>query len=239
MPEGYPIIVDDAIRSKDVVQRLEALLVHWTKQIKEVLGAQHSSESTENSGPLEEIKFWKDRCDNLTSISTQINRKDVKQITLVLEAVKSSFLEPFSRLSKLVEEGTLEAQDNLKFLSVLSNSCRELTQAEPKAIILLFPNLLHSVRLIWANSRFYNTKDRLTGILRKISNEIIKRCSAKISLNDIFYGDADAASVVVQDSIICGEAWKTAYKSTCAHIAKFTNKQLDFDQSSIFAQIGI
>jgi dynein heavy chain len=103
---------------------------------------------------------------------------------------------------------------------------------------LLFPDLLNSVRLIWANSRFYNTKDRLTGLLRNISNEIIKRCSAKISLDDIFHGDVSLASTIVQDSINCGEGWKSVYKSTRAHVLKFTNRVWDFDQSSIFAQIG-
>jgi dynein heavy chain len=221
-----------------VILRLEALVVYWTKQIKDVLNGQHATDSTENFGPLEEIKFWKDRCDNLSSISGQIKLKDVKEIVDVLEAVKSSFLEQFTRLSILVDEGTLEAQDNLKFLSIISASCKELRDSDLKAITLLFPNMLNSVRLIWANSQFYHTKDRITGLLRKISGEIIKRCSAKISLDDIFHGDVTAAAVLVQDSIDCGEGWKAAYKATCAHVLKFTNKVWDFDQSSIFAQIG-
>jgi hypothetical protein len=41
-----------AAKTKDVVQRLELLLVHWTRQIKEVVNNQHTSETTENSGPL-------------------------------------------------------------------------------------------------------------------------------------------------------------------------------------------
>ncbi|KAJ3355389.1 hypothetical protein HDU91_005673, partial [Kappamyces sp. JEL0680] len=237
VPEGYELVVEEAARSKDVVQRLEALLVHWTKQIKEVINAQHTSESTENSGPLEEIQFWRDRCEDLSSISDQINRQDVKEIIRVLDVAKSSFIEQFLRLSNLIHEGTIEAQDNLKFLSLLTDNCTNLAQAEPKNIITILPNLLRTVRLIWANSKYYNTKERLTSLLRKISNEIIRRCCAKISLDEIFHGDVPNAIVSIQDSINCGESWKGIYKKTCLHIAKFTNQQWDFDQSSIFAQI--
>jgi dynein heavy chain len=229
--------VEEASSQRDVVQRLEALLVHWTKQIKEVINAQNSSESTENSGPLEEIQFWKSRCDDLSGISNQINRKDVKKIINVLEYAKSTFLDQFLRLSNLIQEGTVEAQENLKFLSILTGHCTQLSQAEPKEIVALLPTILRSVRLIWANSKYYNTKERVTGLLRKISNEIIRRCCAKISLHEVFHGDVYSSITSIQDSIDCGEAWKQIYRNACAQVLKFTGKQWDFDQSSIFAQI--
>jgi dynein heavy chain len=237
VPEGYDLVPEEAAHQKDVVQRLETLLVHWTKQIKEVINSQNTSESTENSGPLEEIQFWKSRCDNLSSISHQINRDEVKQIIHVLDIAKSSFLEQFTKLSNQIKEGTIEAQDNLKYLSTLTENCKVLAASEPKDIVQLLPTMLRIVRLIWEHSKYYNTKERLTGLLRKVSNEIIKRCCAKISLEDIFHGDVHSSIQSIQDSIHCGESWKQIYKKTCAHILKFTKRQWDFDQSSIFAQI--
>lgn len=237
VPEGYRIVVEEAARSKDVVQRLEVLLIHWTKQIKEVINTQNSSESTENAGPLEEIQFWRSRCDDLSGISNQINREEVQTIIKVLDMAKSSFLDQFLRLSQLIQEGTVEAHDNLKFLSTMTDPCVALSQAEPKAIIEIIPKILRCVRLIWANSKHYNSKERITSLLRKISNEIIRRCCAKISLEEIFHGDVHASVIGIQESINCGESWKTIYKSTCAHIARVTKQIWDFDQSSIFAQI--
>lgn len=43
--------------------------------------------------------------------------------------------------------------------------------------------------MIWSLSRFYNTPERLVGLLRRLSNEIIARCCAGISLPDVFNGD--------------------------------------------------
>ena len=195
------------------------------------------TESTESSGPLEEIEFWRRRCDDLSGISDQLNRDEVKKITKVLEIAKSSYLDQFQRLSNLIQEGTLQAQDNLRFLSTLTDSCKALAEAEPQTIPTILPNLLMYIRLIWANSKYYNSKERMTSLLRKVSNEIIRRCCAKISLDGIFHGDVQASMTVLHESITCGESWKSIYKRTCQHIQKFTKQTWDFDQSSIFAQI--
>ena len=55
-----------------------------------------------------------------------------------------------------------------------------LAAAEPKDIPGILPKILNIVRLIWRHSRFYNTADRLAGLLRKVSNEIITRCRAAV-----------------------------------------------------------
>ena len=114
VPNEEFVDLEEASKSKDVVQRLESLLVHWTRQIKEVVNNQHTSETTENSGPLEEIQFWRSRCDDLSGISDQLNRPELKNITTVLKLAKSNYLDQFLRLSNLIQEGTLQAQDNLK-----------------------------------------------------------------------------------------------------------------------------
>ena len=226
-----------AARDKDTVQQLEALVVHWTRQIKEVINNQHTSETAESSGLLEEIEYWRSRCDDLSGISQQLNRPEVQQILAVLTVAKSSYLEQFLRLSNLIQEGSLQARDNLKFLSTLTDVCLRLASAEPKEIEKLLEPLLQRIRLIWTYSDYYKSKERMTSLLRKVSNEIIRRCSAKISLEEILDGDVDVSIVSLQESISCGENWKTVYRRMCAHIHRHTAKTWDFDQNSIFAQI--
>jgi dynein heavy chain len=52
---------------------------------------------------------------------------------------------------------------------------------------------MHSWPQVWSISRFYNTPERITVLLRKLSNEIIARCSAVISLPDVFSGEVSMA----------------------------------------------
>ncbi len=44
-----------------------------------------------------------------------------------------------------------------------------------------------------------------------MSNEIINRCCAKISLQEIFEGDVEGSIVALQESINSGDQWKALY----------------------------
>ena len=64
----------------------------------------------------------------------------------------------------------------------------------------------------WLLCRFYlfilNT---CTCLPSQVSNEIIKRCSTKISLDDIFEGRIKTSMLGLQESIECCESWKHTY----------------------------
>lgn len=78
-------------------------MIHWTRQIKEVLSSQDALQTSENAGPLEEIEFWKNRCADLSGISTQLDKPGVKKITTILEMAKSSYVVPFLKLSSQIK----------------------------------------------------------------------------------------------------------------------------------------
>lgn len=80
-----------------------ASMIHWTRQIKEVLSAQESVETGENLGPLEEIEFWHNRCMDLSGISKQLVKQGVKHIESILFLAKSSYLAPFRKLAQQIQ----------------------------------------------------------------------------------------------------------------------------------------
>lgn len=107
------------------------MIIHWTRQIKEVLSSQDTFQLSEGSGPLEEIQFWSNRCDDLSGITLQLDKPGVKKVLLctccsqlvvlnratssywngcqylqvnnILQNVKSSYVAPFSTLSTLIK----------------------------------------------------------------------------------------------------------------------------------------
>lgn len=196
---------------------ITAILIHWTRQIKEVVTNQDNSELVENAGPLAEIEFWRLRTVDLSGIREQLQRSGVRKIQQVLEIAKSGYLHPFMKLSDLTQKGSNEAQENLRFLSALQEPCEELAKSKPKDIPIILPRILTRIRTIWDLSSHYNVPERLTGLLRKVSNEIINRCRAQISLKDIFDGDISNSINALQDSIISGELWKVQYNNTVSH----------------------
>ncbi|XP_065644391.1 dynein axonemal heavy chain 2 isoform X2 [Hydra vulgaris] len=228
----------EASLNKDYVQRLESAMIHWTRQIKEVLNNQDIFETAEQGGPLEEIKFWRSRCFDLSGISSQFDKEGVIQIEDILQMSKSSFVAPFKKLSKLIQDGFDQAQSNLKFLSIIEEPCTALAEAEPLNIPTLLPNLLSLIRIIWVNSQHYRSRERITGLLRKVSNEIINRCSSKISLENIFNGNVKENMKRLNDSIECCLKWKECYDQVSKVHLQFCEKEKwILDQTSIFAQV--
>ncbi|KAK3095642.1 hypothetical protein FSP39_017066 [Pinctada imbricata] len=235
--EGLRMISEDAAKNKELVQRLETAMIHWARQIKEVLSSQDAFEMAENSGPLDEIEFWKNRCADLTGISTQLDKPGVKKIEEILTLAKSSYVAPFRKLSSEIKEGSRQAESNLKFLMVLKDPCYELSEAKPKDIPAMLPKILNMIRFIWVNSEFYKTRERLTGILKKMSNEIIRRCCREINLDKIFDGYVQTGMKSLNDCIECCEQWKDIYRKTAKLHHKFSPVGWVLDKSSIFAQI--
>jgi dynein heavy chain len=232
-----------AAQDKDLVQRLEATIHHWDRQIKEVVSNQDTGQSSGNSGPLEEIDFWDMRTIDLSGIRAQLDRPGVKRIVAVLQVAESKserFLADFLRNSTTIETGSIQAKDNLVFLSALKPSCTKLANATPAQIPALLPTILNIIRMIWSISTYYNTVDRITGLLRKVSNQIIIQCSTAIDLNEIWNGDILKSMEVIQQSIECGKAWHAVYNRTKDAIAADdTAPSWTFDASfhGIFAQI--
>lgn len=227
-------------KDKDLVQQLESTVIHWTRQIKEVINNQDNAHDAEGAGPLEEIKFWEHRTQDLSGITDQLNRQGVKEIVDILRAAKSSYLQPFETLSQIIKQGSIEANDNLMFLKKISPVCEDMTRAQPEDIPLLLPKLLNYIRLIWMYSSHYNTEDRITSLLRKVSNEIIIVCCRKISLPDIFDGNVEECVLHLEQSIQCGVSWKQIYHKASSAVnaaAKTSDRKWTFDETGIFAQI--
>jgi len=141
----------------------------------------------------------------------------------------------------MIAQGSIEAQNNLKFLSELQGPCEKLSQAAPADIPSILPEILNLIRMIWTVSKFYNTDERVTQLLRKISNQIIVQCGKKIDLDQIFDGDVQLSMVHLRESIACGDAWHDIYAQATRAIAADTSfpGKWEFDPSThgIFAQI--
>ncbi|XP_063098619.1 dynein axonemal heavy chain 2 isoform X4 [Cavia porcellus] len=225
------------VKDKELVQRLETSMIHWTRQIKEVLSAQETVETGENSGPLEEIEFWLNRCTDLSGISKQLVKKGVKHIETILRLSKSSYLMPFMKLAQQIQDGSAQAQSNLTFLSILKEPYQELAHMHPKDIANKLPRLISLIRIIWVNSPYYNTRERLTSLFRKMSNEIIRLCCHAISLDRIFEGYVSSSKVDLQGCITCCHAWKDHYLQAVQMHTQFSGRGWVLDQTSIFAQV--
>jgi len=233
--------VSEAALNKDLVQIMEAVVIHWTRQIKDVVNNHDNAASAETSGPLDEIDFWKFRAQDLLGIQEQLQGINVLRISEVLNYSKSNYIGPFEDLSKQIIARAAEANDNLKYLETIREQCVALRDVEAGKVVTVLAGLLNRVRLIWSHSTFYNNEDRVCGILRKISNEIIRRFRMHVPVSEVWDGDVELCISRLQESIHCGVEWKAIYHKTVAAILrnkhKYNGKMWNIEDASIFAQI--
>jgi dynein heavy chain len=176
--------------SKDKAQTLESALLHWTRQIKNVL--KQDPESALKNGnhpdPLTEVSFWREKSENLNSICEQLGSERIKKVLKFLEQNKSTYTGPFSKLQKEVQTARAEANENYKFLQTLLDLFNQLTDnsQELAEAVDLFVPVMHTIRLIWTYSQHYNTPSRLVVLIREICNAIIARCRHYIDGPKIF-----------------------------------------------------
>lgn len=163
----------------------------------------------------------------------------MKAIIDVLQYAKSNYITPFQLWTQQIVTRAIESNDNLKFLESIRSQCTALRSIEASGIITVLPDLLLRIRLIWSLSSFYNNNEHISGLLRKVSNEIIKRFRNYIDLQQILDGDVEVAIQKLQDAIKCGIRWKEMYHHTLHQIQispKYA-KAWEIDDASIFAQI--
>jgi len=55
-----------------LIQRLDSTIIQWKRQIKEIVSNTDSQQEDESCGPLDEIKYWRKRRENLKHIDEQL-----------------------------------------------------------------------------------------------------------------------------------------------------------------------
>ncbi len=112
------------------------------------------------------------------------------------------------------------AESNVQFLCSLEAPCARLAQADLATVPQLLPGILDLLRMIWALSPHYNTPDRITSLLRKVSNQVLNRCRCYIDLGALFSGrHLEAAERTLQQSIGTTAQWREAYAAAAARVA--------------------
>ncbi|KAM9335593.1 LOW QUALITY PROTEIN: dynein axonemal heavy chain 2 [Symphorus nematophorus] len=235
--EGLQCSPEEASKDKRLIQRLETVMIQWTDQIKGLLNDQEIMKMRDNCGPLQEITFWKSRSAKLLDISQQLQKPGVRHIQNILEVSKSLYVVRFCKLAKEIQDCSLEAQSNLAYLSILKEPCEEFDQLKPSQVAPKLRHIVSLIRIIWVNSKHYNTMERISGLFCKMSNEIIHLCFQSISLDRIFEGYVLSSKQTLSDCIQCCLSWKEIYQHASQIHYKYSPKGWVLDPTSVFVVV--
>ncbi|XP_071050357.1 dynein axonemal heavy chain 2 isoform X2 [Onthophagus taurus] len=185
--EGLDIPVEVASKDKELVKRLESIVVYWTRQIRVVIQDQDQNAPDDLLCPNDEYEFWIYRYENLSGLAYQLTNKDLKHTCDILAAVQSIYAKQFISLSEEINQNLIEAKSNIEYLQVLKKPCNDLRKLEsPELIPPKLQIILHLIRFIWIESPYYNTVEKITTICRALTNQIILQCTTYLDLSIVF-----------------------------------------------------
>lgn len=147
-------------------------------------------------GPQDELEYWKKRGAQFSQIVSQLQVSEVQMSLNCLLFARSKTVKEWRETDHKITYCYNEAKDNAKFIQALEKNCHSLYLDDPVSLTLLellllfislsllFHNiyynlqvkmqdsilgLLQTVRLVHSVSQFYNTSERTSALMVKVS----------------------------------------------------------------------
>jgi dynein heavy chain, axonemal len=235
---------------RHLIHAIETAIIEWAHQVRAILrqdSAAVLSNPANHPGPLVELDFWHDRAGNLEGIFEQLKEERTRKMALVLERSGSSYLTAFRSLVDDVVESLREAREINMFLKTLRPTAEQLvpdsvSYSEVKPLLAPY---LHTVALIWCNSKYYARPSRLTTLLTETANELIATSQGFLQPEEIFKAEIDdaverldAVQATLQTFLGAYEAERAAcnQKSTASAASQRCLPWV-FDTKAVFARL--
>lgn len=244
--------------SPELISHFEDLLSGWIKQINEFRTTNDNNrKGRKDEGPLQELDYWRQRQQTLTSITEQMKSKDCKDVIETLSQGKKitdrskdsifQLMQEWKGLEMSLTESLNEARDNVKYLKTLELYIDPLYNGTPQTIIESLPALMNSIKMIFTISKYYNHSESMTQLFAKITYQMIANCKKTITkgrpdfeLWDSTKFPPEELIPILEDCKKLNEAYKAQYQATQAKL-KSTSRgsEFNFTESHIFGHMDL
>ncbi|XP_055509862.1 dynein axonemal heavy chain 17-like [Leucoraja erinacea] len=239
--DSSPVQVDSA-----VLHAIESVVIDWMHQVKDVLTKDSAQSLLDGLNPLprEEIDFWDLRLKDLKCLNEQLWMPKVRKISEVLEKSKSSYWPALKNLYEDIRAGLEEASDIVLYLIPLKSLVDDVIQTDYEEVSPYVDIIMHTVCLVWANSRYYNTPARIIVILQEIFNLFIEMTCTFLNPDELMKGlqgeiEEVLASINIATSIL--RKVYTAYDNNRVGMDKFFKdsepKYWEFPSRLVFVRL--
>jgi dynein heavy chain, axonemal len=180
-------------KSRERVAKVEVTFNHWTRQIlTAITQGEQIRRDPPDVGPLNELEFWRSQLAKYAAIVEFVNSRPFNNFLTCLSLSHSKLLKEWHELDNRVTECQNEARDNVRYMRSIQAFWEPLYRQTPPEIGESLPILLNAIRNVYQLSRFYNTTERVAGLLAKVANQIILNCQNYI-------GDGGRKTIWKQD----------------------------------------
>ena len=159
------------------------------------------------------LNFFDILVETLSSIETQLGKKNIEHILNVIKASESLLITELQALREDIQAEIKQVQLNYKVTAILIGPLKDLHNLDvPSDVPPEIPKILYLIRVISKKSKFYNTNKMVERLFSHLSNEIIKFCTSKVDVAKIFEGNPRFGIKTSDASIGCCMAYKLIIK---------------------------
>eukprot|EP00796_Vickermania_ingenoplastis_P003819 gene3823-2705_t len=230
------------INDPSVVRQLSDAVEGWINAVLEEVANEPNYEAElqdERAGPKTEIEIWKKRLAKLNLMEDQLEKVKAPRAMQYLREARSPLVSRWGEMDAALSEGVSEAQENVKYLQSLDNYFDVLYTSNLQQIMNVLPSLISNIRMMYTIARYYPTRERMTALFFKITNEIVSSCKRAINPSGTRARIWDMAqnSNSLQDllhrlevSARLNEVYLNEYRKAQEILAKKGGKLFDFDE---------
>ncbi|GMH41526.1 hypothetical protein BSKO_09436 [Bryopsis sp. KO-2023] len=237
--------IEQAAHDEETLENLERTVGDWTSVLASVM-QRESEKQPLGKGPMAEIEFWRQRNAVLSSLCEQLHLSHVRVAVAVVETGTSdknliaAFTTQVGELNKL----TIEARDNVKFLTTLERHFKNITSGPLSGILDTLPPMMNALRMVWIISRHYSDDQRMGSLFQRIAREIGDRVQDAIDLTCTFKMQPTEAIELIKTGRSVLEHWYLVYMQVREKIEMSGRdarwefpKQLLFQRTNYMAEI--
>ncbi|XP_055923365.1 dynein axonemal heavy chain 5 isoform X2 [Eupeodes corollae] len=174
--------VKEMAKNQEFCLQLEERVANWIKAIMKILGeSEQLRMENDHSGPQDELEYWKKRGAQFSQLLAHLQDKEVQFTLHCLFLAGSRIMRHWKITDRKITFCYNEARDNSKFIQAMESCCHSLYLDDPVCMKESILSLLQTVRLIYSVSQFYNTSERTSALMVKITNQMIETCKSYIT----------------------------------------------------------
>jgi dynein heavy chain len=132
----------------------------------------------------------------------------------------------------------MEANDNVVYLKAVEPYLNQLSSESFAEIGGVFKPLMHTILLIWKNSKFYNTPGRLVVMMREICNDLIRQAATHVSGEQLFEMEPQDAVDALKVCLKVSVTFKSTYFDYKARAStECPSNPWRFQNSALFSRL--
>ncbi|KAM9424094.1 dynein axonemal heavy chain 9 isoform 2-T2 [Pholidichthys leucotaenia] len=233
------------IVDKSIIHSLESAVIEWSHQIRAILKKDSSEALLEGRKPAPhtELLFWKNRCADLDCIYSQLQSSQVNKIAMLLEAVESSYAPSLLSMQQDVLAALEEAKGICVYLKPLQRLFDDMENVEFPDVRCQIGPLMHTVCLVWTNSRYYNTPARLIVLLQEMCNLLIQQARVYLVPEEVLRGEISESLLRLQASLEVLLLFRSTYEDRRASLNQYQKNRSvvrpwDFSPLLVFSEFS-